>query len=274
MAGALGQLMNWTYRELMLLSALQKRSAVIFALMLRDMRTRFGGSHLGYLIAIMWPFSHLVVMVGGMAYSRRISPIGGDPIIFGVTGVLPYILCLYPSRMMGNAIESNRALLFFPVVRAVDIIISRGIVEFFTAFTVVLLVFLLAYLINYDLMPSDHYAIFSGVLATVYLAISFGFLNNVVSSLFKFWNMIFVVSVIIMYFTSGVILQVTIFPKEVQEIISFNPLFHSVEWLRSAYYEDNVSEMFSKAYLIGFATFVLFLGLLGERFLRGKMLST
>lgn len=257
----------------MLKLAVQNKLNVITALMLRDMRTRFGRSHLGYLIAVLWPFSHLAVMVGGMAYMRRISPLGGDPIVYGVTGILPYILCLYPARMIGFAIDLNRALLFFPVVRPIDIILSRSIVEMFTACIVVLLAFAVAFGLGYDLMPIDHYALVSGIMATVFLSISMGFFNNIALSISKAWNVVFIFSLIVMYLSSGVVMPVTMFPAEIQYLISFNPLFHSVEWLRSAYYQDGSSYLLSKQYLCSVGIGFLLLGLLGERFLRGKMLT-
>lgn len=213
-------------------------------------------------------------MVTAMSYTRRISPLGGDPVIYAVTGILPYILCLYPARMMGQAIEANRALLFFPVVRPIDIILSRAIIEFFTAFMVVLLVFLIAYLLGFDLLPADPYVLVSGIISTVFLSISMGFFNNIAASIHRMWNIIFIFIVIIMYFSSGVIFPVYMFANDIQNIIHYNPLFHSVEWLRSAYFEDPSAEFLSKSYLVWISVSFLLLGLLGERFLRGKMLSS
>ncbi|WP_426124547.1 ABC transporter permease [Pararhizobium sp. PWRC1-1] len=242
--------------------------------MLRDMRTRFGRSHFGYIMAILWPFSHLVIMASSMAYARRFVPTGGDPIVNAVTGILPYILCLYPARMMGQAIELNRALLFFPVVRAIDIMISRALIEMFTASIVVILLFFLAFLLDVDLIPVNIYAFVSGIIATIFLAISIGFFSNIAKSVFKMWQIVFILSVIVMYLTSGVVWNISLMPREMQVIVSYNPLFQSVEWLRSAYYEDSYSEFLSETYLIMVSAVIFLLGLLGERFLRGKLLSS
>jgi capsular polysaccharide transport system permease protein len=238
------------------------------------MRTRFGRSHFGYVMAIMWPFSHLVIMASSMAYARRFVPTGGDPIVNAVTGILPYILCLYPARMMAQAIELNRALLFFPVIRAIDIMISRALIEMFTAAIVVILLFFLAFMVNVDLVPVNIYAFVSGIMATVFLAISIGFFSNVAKSVFKMWQIIFILSIISMYLTSGVVINISVIPRDLQVIISYNPLFQSVEWLRSAYYEDDYSEFLSKTYLMSVSAVIFLLGLLGERFLRGKLLSS
>lgn len=58
-----------------------------------------------------------------------------------------------------------------------------------------------------------------------------------------------------------------------REYYSYNPLFQIVEWLRSAYYTSYDPYLVDKAYVIEVASISLVLGLLGERFLRGKFLS-
>ena len=54
----------------------------------------------------------------------------------------------------------------------------------------------------------------------------------------------------------------------------FDPLLHSVEWLRSAYYDGYGYGMLNKAYLIGYATAALIGALVIERFTRGLLLQS
>lgn len=54
-------------------------------------------------------------------------------------------------------------------------------------------------------------------------------------------------------------------------MLIYNPLFHCVEWMRSAYYGID-SFYLDKFYVIGTATLFLCIGLLGERLLRGRIL--
>lgn len=255
------------------MNALTVRFNVISALILRDMRTRFGRSYLGYLIAVGWPFSHLVVLVGAMAYVRRLAPMGGDPAIWAITGVLPYILCLYPARIMGYAIEHNRALFFFPVVKASDVIISRAIVEFMTATIVVVLAFVVAAIIGIDVIPIDSFVLASGVLMTIYLSLSIGILNNIMASIFRMWHLVFILCIIVMYLSSGTIIAVDTLSAELRDAIWYNPLFHCVEWIRSSYYEGYGDGVVSKHYVFWVATANLLISLSGERFLRGKILQ-
>lgn len=252
---------------------LRERAQVIYALMLRDMRTRFGRSHLGYLIAVGWPFVHLLVLVGIMAFMNRVAPLGGDPVVFVASGALAYILCLYPARMMGMALDMNRSLFLFPVVRVFDVIIARAVIEFITSFIVVILVFVASSIAGIDIFPANGFIFTSGVLATVYFSISLGFVNVVLASLFRMWNLVFMFCMIMLYATSGIFVLPSNLPPSMRSVMAYNPLLHGIEWMRSAYYEGYGDEMLSKTYFISMATVFLLFGLLGERFWRGKLLT-
>lgn len=249
------------------------RLGVIYALILRDMRTRFGRSHVSYLIAIAWPFVHLLVLVSIMAFVNRLAPIGGDPAVFVTSGVLAYILCLYPARAMGMALDMNRSLFLFPVVKAFDVIAARAIIEFITSFIVVILIFITAALAGVDLQPLDNSIFASGVVATIYFSISLGMLNVVLSSIFRMWNIVFIFTMLLLYGTSGIFILPSSLPSTMREVMWYNPLLHAIEWIRSGYYDGYGDDMLSKSYFLGIATVCLLFGLLGERFLRGKLLT-
>lgn len=256
------------------MNSLQRRLSIIFAIMIRDMRTRFGRSHLGYLVAIAWPLVHLSALVSMMLYANRVIPLGTDPAVFVVTGVLPYILCLYPARMMGYAVEANRSLFLFPVVRVFDVITARAIVEFLTAFTVVIIFCSVLMAFGVEIVPNNIPDWASAVIVTVYLSICMGFVNTIISSLFRMWHVMFVLIMFLMYATAGVFVLPSTLSADVRDIMWFNPLLHCVEWIRSTYYEGYGDDMLSRGYVLWVATICLMVGLLGERFLRGKLLSS
>lgn len=257
-----------------LISSIGVQFRVIGAIILRDMRTRFGRTHLGYIVAIAWPLVHSVFILLAHALVNRVAPIGGDPVVFVATGIIPYVMCFYPSRQMTFSIEHNRALLWFPIVRAADIIFARAILEFLTSFIVAILFFFaIIMFMGIDMTPISFTEAATGVLAAMYFGISMGFVNALIISIFKFWNVIQIITMLIMYMSCGALFVPAYISKELQNIIWFNPLLHCVEWLRSAYYEGYGDELLSKTYLLTFSTALLFIGLLGERFIRGKLLS-
>ena len=107
------------------LGALAAQARVIGALMLLDMRTRFGRTFFGYVIQVLWPLTHLLGVMSIYLVIRRLMPFGTSPAVFLGTGILPYILCLYPARMITMSLVQNSPLLYFPVVKSVDVILAQ-----------------------------------------------------------------------------------------------------------------------------------------------------
>jgi capsular polysaccharide transport system permease protein len=218
-------------------SAIKTQGRVLGALMLRDMRTRFGRMFFGYIIMVLWPLGHLLSFLAVYAGARQIAPIGTNTSVFIATGILPYVLCLYPTRWIMSALVTNEPLLYFPIVKSLDVILARALLETITAFWVIAVFCFVLFLFDIDFYPLYPDEAFNAVLATIYLAFALGFVHAVLFKFVRAWGFVAVLSLIIMYLTSGTLLQSSNLPSDVQYYMSFNPLFHSVEWLRAAYYE-------------------------------------
>jgi capsular polysaccharide transport system permease protein len=253
--------------------AITVQARVIGALMLRDMRTRFGRSFYGYVIIVLWPLTHLLVLMSVYLVVRQAIPIGTSAPVFLATGILPYILCLYPARMIMMSLVQNHPLLYFPVVKSFDVILARGILEIITAFWVIVILCLILFIFNIDFMPVLPEEAILAIAATIYLAFAIGFISAVLYKMIKAWLMIQIVLLIVMYFASGALIMPSALPESVQTFLWYNPLLHSVEWLRSAYYEGYSYGWLSRSYLLGFATALLFAGVLTERAVRGYILQ-
>ena len=255
------------------LGAVQVQARVIGALILRDMRTRFGRTFFGYVISVLWPLTHLLVVMGVYLTIRRFFPMGTSPAVFFGTGILPYVLCLYPARMITVSVVQNQPLLYFPVVKSLDVILARGILEIVTAFWVVATFCFILIVFGVDVMPIYPQEALLAIFATIYLGFSIGFAGAVIYKVVRAWMVVVIVMLIVMYVTSGAFILPSVLPPRVQYWMSWNPLFHSVEWLRSAYYDGYGNNILDRGYLVGFATLNLFVGLVAERAIRGIVLK-
>lgn len=257
-----------------LLPKLKEFSRIISVILLMDMRTRFGSSYFSYLIAIAWPLSHLIFISGVYLLRNYVAPVGESPAVFVATGVVPYILCLYPARVLGMAVIQGRTLLNMPILKPGHLIAARWILEVLNAFIVLGLYLLLMYFLDIDFFPADSLTAAQAILAAVYLGIGLGVLNTVACALFGIYFLAaFTLSAVLLYVLSGAYVPSYSFNEDMREYYSYNPLFQIVEWLRSAYYTSYDPYLVDKAYVIEVASISLVLGLLGERFLRGKFLS-
>ena len=253
------------------MSRTTQRINVILALVMRDVRTRFGGSYLGYIIAVGWPLAHLSALVFFLGILRTSTPLGTDNAVFVATGSAPYILCLYPARQMTQSIAINRPRFVFPIVGVLDVIFARAIVEIITALIVVIIFYTVASIAGIDLTPIDPPRAALAILGIIYLAIGLGLVNTIMISLFAGWRVVFIVGMIASYTTAGVMIVPSMLPQQVQNLMWYNPLYQLVTWMRSAYYEGYGDGVVSPTYVFWYGTICMLIGLLGERFLRGKM---
>ena len=253
-------------------AALSSQKRIIGALMLRDMKTRFGRSHVGYFIAILWPLLHMLGIMGVQYFAGRVTPIGTDLTIFSATGVLPYILCIYPARMMMMGIVSNQPLLLFSIVKTTDMIAARVVLETLTACVVLFVFMAILYTAGVDIQPLDSAEAVFAVLASILLGISMGCVNAVFFALFRMgWMVVFILITISLYASSGAFILSSNIPERIRDVLWFNPLFQCVEWLRSAYYDGYGHSSLSRTYVIGFSVVCLALGLIFEKLFRGQL---
>ena len=154
--------------------AAQTQARIIGAVIMRDMRTRFGRSYLSFGLALAWPLVHIMVIFTAFVAMSRVVPMGASAGRFIATGAMPYILVLYPARMMTLAVLQNHQTLMFPIVKTTDLIIARAIVEFFSAFIVVICFAMIMTALDVDIVPLDWIQAAAAILAGVAVEIDVG----------------------------------------------------------------------------------------------------
>ncbi|GAN96805.1 polysialic acid transport protein [Komagataeibacter europaeus NBRC 3261] len=82
-----------------------------------------------YLWTLIEPIAHVAVMPVVYWAINRQAPVGGNVLLFFVTGVLPFFLFQKTALHVGAALRSNQMLLRFPLIHALDIVTSRGLLE-------------------------------------------------------------------------------------------------------------------------------------------------
>ena len=247
---------------------------VVYAVMLQDMRTRFAGGYFGFLIAIGWPLAHLAMLLVIRALVTVIAPIGDSPAIFYGTGLLPYILCFYPGRMMNIVMYQNRSMLALPEIKPMNLIIARALLEILIALIVTVIFFAGLALYGVDFMPTDPVVAAEAIAVAIYLGIGIGVFNVVFGTLMgQFYQVAYILIMVGLLTASGAYIPLIYASDKIKRWLEWNPLYQVVNWLRSAYYMDNTMIEIDRLYLIGVASIFLLLGLAGERLLRGKLLA-
>ena len=254
-------------------SGLSIQMHVLQALMLRDMRTRFGGSHWGYIVAVVWPCAHIFVLVAILTFRGLQSPLGGNVILFVATGTTPYITFMYMSRKVMEGVGMNKPLIYFPRVSLYDVIISRVIVEVITAFATTLCVIAALMALQVDVVPVYPTEALFAYFVTILISVGMGIINANIIVYFPGWAMGYILLIIGGYSTSGVFFVPEYMPAQVYNVLSWNPVLHCVSWFRSAFY-PHYGEDVAKLYALGSGFVLVAVGLMLERFVtRHRMTS-
>lgn len=253
--------------------ALRQKANVMKAVILRDMRTRFFNHGLGFLIVSLWPLGHMFALLIIYSLMGRKSPFGESLNVFFVTGLIPTLTFMYISRFMSHSLLINKPMLAFPAVTMMDILFARAFLEIIAAFLTLFFTFSLLASMGDDPFPFDIVEAAYAFLATLLLAVGIGILCGVVSMFLEFFVTIYALFLILIYISSGTLFVAAAMPSQVAQALSYNPVFQSVEWMRTAFYESYSHQYLDKGYLLAWGAGSLCLGLLMERLLRRKMLE-
>jgi capsular polysaccharide transport system permease protein len=253
-------------------AAFKRQRRVVFALMLRDIRTRFFGSGLGYLLAIAWPLSHILIVVAILVFADRVAPYGDNVALFVATGALPFMIFSYLSRFMMISVFMAKPLLAFPAVKLLDILIAAALLETLAACSVTLILIVIGWFVGLQVIPIDLVQAAYAFGAAALLGVGCGMLNGVIALAVPFWMTGYALIIVALWMTAGIFFVPDVLPEPLRWLISWHPVAQAIEWMRSAYYGDYQSVILDRGYLIAVGVGTLFAGLLLERTARGHLL--
>jgi ABC-type polysaccharide/polyol phosphate export permease/predicted Zn-dependent protease len=253
-------------------AALRTQWRVVHALIIRETRTRFGDSALGYGWALLEPILHILMLslVFAVLMHGR-PPIGTQFFIFYYTGIIPYHLFIHTSSSMTYAVTANGSLLQLPLVGTFDVIVARGLLELVTDLLVAVILLAGFGALGLAVLPND-FAGLAGALAAVWLfGCGCGFINAVINAFFKSWDKIWAQFTRILYFCSGIFYVPGMMPDWIRDILAWNPVLHAVDWFRSSFFVDYQPHWLDRSYLVAVAGLTLLVGLGLERGLRRRL---
>lgn len=247
-------------------AALQTQLRVIHALIVRETRTRFGNSKLGYGWALLEPVLHILMLSLVFAVMMRSRPpIGNEFFIFYYTGIIPYHLFVHTSSGMTYAITSNLPLLQLPLVSPFNLIMARALLELVTD-TLVAIILLAGFgVFGFGVLPHDVPALTASVIAVWLFGCGVGFVNAVINGFCKAWDKIWAQLTRTLYFCSGIFYVPGMMPDWVRDILAWNPILHAVDWFRASFFVEYEPHWLDRSYLAIVAAASILAGLGLER---------
>ena len=233
---------------------------VIFALVVREMGTRFGRSWGGYLWAVAEPLGGILLLTAAFSIAFRRPPLGNNFSLFYATGIIPFFLFTGVSQGTGKAIDSNRGLLRYPVVSPLDAVLAKFITDFLTMFVVGVVLYT-SIILWYGLQVNLNFAlIFNGFLLMGLIGLGIGTLNCVLFGFWPTWRNVWTVLTKPLFILSGMFYTFESMPQEAQGFLWYNPLIHVIGIIRSGFYSSYRPDYVAPFYVLGIAAVTFLVG--------------
>jgi capsular polysaccharide transport system permease protein len=209
--------------------------AVVFALFLRELKTRLGGRWWGLLWALGEPLAAAAVLLGLYMLAHAQAVGGVDPLLFLVSGVLPFQLFKNLVLRSMEAIDANQGLFAYRQVRPIDAVLARALVELTLALGVLAVTLLVLAWLGHDVLPRHPLELFGVSALLVALGSALGLLAAVATGgAMACGRAAIRVATLPLMLASGVVFPVAALPPAVRELLLLNPLLHLLEGLRGA----------------------------------------
>jgi ABC-type polysaccharide/polyol phosphate export permease/Tfp pilus assembly protein PilF len=248
------------------------RCRVIYAIMLRDIRTRFGHTKLGYFWAIMEPITHLMTL-GMVFYAMNHSPppVGENLFLFYITGLVPFLMFSHVSHDVMSAAEANNAMLQLPIVKRTDIMVAHALRQFATELCVGIIIFSIAGLLGQRGVPADPMTALAGVTLIWLLAVGVGAFNLVVVEMYPSYETLFASIIRVLYVVSGIYFSPIAMPDWIRDVLVWNPILQGIELFRSGFFPQYQPHWLDVNYLLLWVVASIGIGFALERSLRARM---
>ena len=222
-------------------SSLAIQKAVIFALVLRELRTRLSMRRMGAFWMVFEPLAYMLVMVSERVFVRGVHiQVGAmDYPMYMVTGMMPFLLFRNIVFLGMTAVDANRSLFAYRQVKPLDCIVARAIVETLQrALVYAMLMFAMGFWFGYDVSiarPLDWLGVLLlGVLFSLSLAIIFCIWVEAMPNIKVFISLAFMP----ITFLSDTFIPVTKLPAQILYWLAWNPFLQLNVQLRTAITPD------------------------------------
>ena len=231
--------------------------AVIFALMVRELKTRFGGKLIGIFWVLFEPGANIAMLlyIRGSLIDRSVGATIDWP-VYHIVAMIPYFVFRGVWFRSMEAVTANSGLFSYRQVKPIDAMVARTVLEVMIYGCVFILAMAALGWLGMQFWPDNPLLFMWAVANFAAVGFGFGLISCVLTHGKPNARMFVRLTSIPLYLLSGVILPLKQFPPDVLRILMYNPAAQLVEMSRQAYFQSYHPVMF---YDPGYPTVVAFL---------------
>jgi capsular polysaccharide transport system permease protein len=256
-------------------SPLQIKKSVIFALVLREARSRFGERRMGAIWTLIEPICHLLILSVLFSLLRGRTMAGIDFPVFVLVGLAPFLLFRNTALRLMNSPKENRSLFAYKQIKPLDTFIARVLVEFSISATVYAILALGFAWWGFDMSIKSPIEWILTILLGVIFSFGLGTLLSLITHAMPGSALFIRMMFFPLYFISGVLVPATYLPHAMLPLLLLNPFLHLLELIRAEIFPYYVTvDGVSLQYVIVSTIVLLFVSLGTYRVRRLHLIST
>lgn len=246
-----------------IVTGFRRMLSVLLALIFKDYKGRSSRGTVSIIASLIQPLIR-VIFFSLLWYSTGHTTFSGVPaILYVAAGVFFFMVIQAVIQKMPNAINNNQALLGFPQVKPIDALMSRFVVETMLLIVSFGLLTLGLYwffdIAEYVKHPLQLIGLF---FLTLCIAFGLGLIVGVYGYLYNGVRPVVAFLSLPLFFTSGALHPVSGIATDYRQYLSWNPLFHIIEFARYFWFGIRLSPETSLQYALFWAAFSMGLGTL------------
>lgn len=244
---------------------------VLFALLMREILTRYGRHNIGFL----WLFAEPMLFTLGVTALWSVSKLDQSsalPIIaFAVTSYSSVLLWRnMPGRCI-SAIEPNLPLLYHRNVKLIDIFVARLILELVGTTISFVGLILMFWGVGWLILPESILKVASAWIMLAWFGAALGLLLGAIAWSSEIVEKVWHPVSYILFPLSGALFLVSSLPARGQQAILYFPMVHGVEFLREGYFGSIVTSHYNLGYMAAWNAGLTVAGLLRVRAISGNV---
>jgi len=250
---------------------IDKHRRIIWALLMRELATRYGRDDLGFLWVLAEPMIFALAVASLWAVIRPPFEYGIPVVPFTITGYLPLILVRQTASYSVSAVRVNQALLYHRQVTPLHLYISRFVVEAAGISFAYIIIVVGLHFVGLCPLPRDILVLIAGWALLAWIAFGLALILGAASEILPFMERVVPVLTYIIIPISGAFYMASALPPAYRHMVLFIPFVHCFELMRGAFFGEFLKTYVNLPYAIAWAAGLTLLGLLLVQFVRGRL---
>jgi capsular polysaccharide transport system permease protein len=254
-----------------LLDELDKQRRILWALLMRELSTRYGRDNLGFL----WIVGEPMIFAGcvSVMWSQIRTPFeNGIPIVpFIITGYLPLILVRQTVNFSVTAVKVNASLLYHRQLTPLHLFVARFTIEFIGVSAALVIIVAIANVLGLMGLPKNFGLALEGWCLLSWISFGMALIMGALAEIFEaIERVVQIVTYIYIPFSGAFLMASTMTPK-FRTAVEFLPFIHCNEMFRSGYFGEFIVVYYNADYAMTWAAGLTLIGLFIVQFVRSRV---